>query len=427
MDKIINWLAKPKNLCTEDTLKVKMIFYGAILTSPLMFLYAWIAKIHIINAWPARVGYFASFIHILSPLLCKWTKNHLFIISILLFAGFSHQATFAFFSGGFKSSIIIWFAVLPVIASIVTGWQGTILWATISIIATLGFAIAEYNHFAFPNEISPEGFLLAQNLISFGMIVLNAFLIYLFLDYHQSTQSKLQIKNNSISDLLRILIHDIANPLMAAKIRIEKVFQNFLNDDQQLNLNKSLKALNDINEIIQSTRSAYLLQNELNKLSFQLTNFSELLEDVIDGFDHPLKLKNIQIKIRNKLPPSYSIKINQSSIKYQLLANLISNAIKFSNKDSKIMIDLDVIENFLQISIQDFGVGIPEKHINHLFDIAIQKQREGTSGEQGTGFGLHLAYKTVFAHHGQITVHSQNLNTNQISGTTFVIHLPTNL
>ena len=92
-----------------------------------------------------------------------------------------------------------------------------------------------------------------------------------------------------------------------------------------------------------------------------------------------------------------------------ILRNLISNAIKFTSNSGTIIISSEKQENsnFIEISVEDTGVGIPKDTIDNLFRIDKNTSTQGTENETGTGLGLILCKEFVEKHNGKIWVESE--------------------
>ncbi len=105
----------------------------------------------------------------------------------------------------------------------------------------------------------------------------------------------------------------------------------------------------------------------------------------------------------------------------QMLLNLISNAVKFSNPKSFVRLDVTHLakESKVQLVVSDSGVGMPAEELQKIFDQFYQIERHGSSVRQGTGLGLSLTKGFVELHGGTIAVESR-----VGSGSTFTIKLP---
>ncbi|MCB0744671.1 MAG: response regulator, partial [Ignavibacteriae bacterium] len=106
----------------------------------------------------------------------------------------------------------------------------------------------------------------------------------------------------------------------------------------------------------------------------------------------------------------------------QVLRNLINNAIKFSKENSKIYIDINVIDSEIQkieVSVSNFGIGIPTEEYIDVFDKFVQSSKTRTNAG-GTGLGLSICKEIITDHDGDIWVES-NLDSGW---TTFTFQLP---
>lgn len=99
--------------------------------------------------------------------------------------------------------------------------------------------------------------------------------------------------------------------------------------------------------------------------------------------------------------------------------NLISNALKFSGENNHIEISLSTSDINIFICVKDFGIGIPQEHLPHIFDRFSKARRAGLRGETPVGLGLSIVHQIVKKHRGEIEVESL-----ENGGTTFTITLP---
>lgn len=102
----------------------------------------------------------------------------------------------------------------------------------------------------------------------------------------------------------------------------------------------------------------------------------------------------------------------------QVLGNLVSNAVKFTEKGS-VTIEVQPVQNKLQFSVTDTGIGIAETNLPHIFDEFWQSDSSLTRKYQGTGLGLALTKKMLALLHGEIRVESR-----EDAGSCFTFELP---
>ncbi|MEI6680667.1 MAG: ATP-binding protein [Mariniphaga sp.] len=90
-----------------------------------------------------------------------------------------------------------------------------------------------------------------------------------------------------------------------------------------------------------------------------------------------------------------------------VLRNLVSNAIKFTNRNGTIQLKALRQNNKVQITVSDSGIGIDEARKNNLFGINEKMVTSGTENEPGTGLGLVLCKEFITKHNEKIWIESQ--------------------
>jgi signal transduction histidine kinase/DNA-binding response OmpR family regulator len=103
----------------------------------------------------------------------------------------------------------------------------------------------------------------------------------------------------------------------------------------------------------------------------------------------------------------------------QVMVNLLSNSIKFTNEDGEVMVSTRPFEDQLEITVTDNGVGIPDDRLPYIFDRFYQVDDRATRTHEGTGIGLALTKELVELMRGHITVTS-----TEGEGTRFTILFP---
>jgi PAS domain S-box-containing protein len=104
----------------------------------------------------------------------------------------------------------------------------------------------------------------------------------------------------------------------------------------------------------------------------------------------------------------------------QILANLLSNALKFTPSDGRVMVSVTTDGAHAVLSVEDNGVGIPADLQPRVFDLFVQGQSGLHRREPGLGVGLTLVKRLVELHHGRIEVASEGLG----RGSVFTVHFP---
>jgi signal transduction histidine kinase len=103
----------------------------------------------------------------------------------------------------------------------------------------------------------------------------------------------------------------------------------------------------------------------------------------------------------------------------RILLNLLSNAIKFTDKGGHISVKISRVDDMIQISVKDTGIGIPEEMQKTIFDRFIQADRTITKTGEGSGIGLSLVKALTEMHQGSVV-----LNSKPGEGSEFIVSFP---
>lgn len=151
---------------------------------------------------------------------------------------------------------------------------------------------------------------------------------------------------------------------------------------------------------------------------FEIANVAELISQAI-LMNQPYSEKfNINYKFINNLPVNTCLNIDKNRFN-QILTNLLSNACKFSSKNSEVVISATLTKNSVQVSIKDHGNGIPEEFQDKIFNKFTQVDSSDTRQIGGTGLGLSICKNLVEKMNGSIS-----FKTEVNIGTTFTIKFP---
>lgn len=145
---------------------------------------------------------------------------------------------------------------------------------------------------------------------------------------------------------------------------------------------------------------------EQNQLVLKLakTNWGDVLQAAIADLQLRAQVRNRSIEVH--IPSDLPIVATDSISIVEVVINLIDNAIKYSHDGGKIVVRVAVKQDgMVETTIQDFGVGIPESVMPHLFDRFYRSHRTNAS-VGGTGLGLYLSKAIIGAHGGEIWVDS---------------------
>lgn len=420
------------NLLTNSHIKdSKTELWGAhcqiiitLTTGILMWGYTFLAYFTIDHSTPWIVGIIACLVHNLSPLFLRWPGSLPLAANFLIAAGMIHQGIFAYFSGGYLSPILIWFGILPMLGGIMDGIRGVVIWSILTTL-TASFLLYLYLFDLFPqNLISNEGIIIGQSMMVFGWIFLSSCIIAAFISFRNSHEKMIKAGLERIASLIRILCHDISNPLMNIKLRtqlLEKKYDLF----EEKNSGRIKKSIEDIENIIEQIKLWQSSETGSYKVNVKPFHFGKMIAPLKDQFEEKLNLKNLELHYKSRVGQEDIIIADERIVYGHILSNLLSNAIKFSPHDSVIEITFDNRDGVGVIEVVDYGIGIPCDLISKIFLVDEATNRSGTNGEQGTGFGLPIVKSFVEAMKGTIEIESETVNSEvKNSLTKFIIRLP---
>jgi signal transduction histidine kinase len=200
--------------------------------------------------------------------------------------------------------------------------------------------------------------------------------------------------------LLKVLLHDVSNPLMVLKYYTSK-FEGST-PQEKTNLEKIKKSLGAMEDILVQVKESYRKKLAQDTIKLSPVLLEECFKEVSFMFAPALEKKNVTLQIHNELSPRTLVLADKASLTYSVLSNLISNSLKFSYPNSEIEILVTEDSRFVYLDVKDYGPGIPQEVIQNLISDTSIVSTQGTSGEVGTGFGLSIVKSYVDSYGGQI-------------------------
>jgi signal transduction histidine kinase len=230
------------------------------------------------------------------------------------------------------------------------------------------------------------------------------------------TSEALAESNRDYARIMKVVAHDLKNPLGAingicAFLLARTTSQPKEKEMLELIRTSSQHSLEIIDDLLEVN-----FNQEGKVLKTEEVDIGLLLQQCIDLLR--FKAKNKQQQIIVKAEMGVMVKADYDKI-WRVVNNLVVNAIKFSLVGKKIHVFLDKMDGYVQVCVQDTGMGIPEELKDKVFDMFTEAKRTGTSGEQPYGLGLCINKQLVEAHGGSIWFESI-----QEVGTSFYFTLP---
>jgi two-component system sensor histidine kinase/response regulator len=232
-------------------------------------------------------------------------------------------------------------------------------------------------------------------------------------ELNATLEKKVELRTRELKELnatkdkfFSIIAHDLKNPFNTLLGFSELLITN-INEYDKNRIGEFIKI------IFQTSKNAYMLLENLLEWSRSQTGrlemapsdieIAELVDDNIDLVYNNASNKKLELNNRvDKKVKAYA----DSNMTNTIIRNLLSNAIKYTATGGKIDITSKTVNNYVEVTVSDTGVGIKEENISKLFRIDENFSTKGTNDESGTGLGLILCKEFVKKNGGDIWVTS---------------------
>jgi signal transduction histidine kinase len=223
----------------------------------------------------------------------------------------------------------------------------------------------------------------------------------------QATVEQLQEFDRLKSAFVGIVSHELRTPLTSIKTFAENLLDGVagpLNEKQhhyasriQFNADQLRRMLNELLDLSK-------IEGGRMEVRPTVLSLPELLADLLEGFQPIAQRKSIIVDVCS-MEHMPKVRADRDKL-YEVLANLLENAIKFTPSGGCVRISAQVLdERLIQIGISDTGCGISEEHLPKIFDKFYRVRSAAVDGA-GTGLGLAIAKGLIELHGGTIAVES---------------------
>jgi two-component system phosphate regulon sensor histidine kinase PhoR len=221
------------------------------------------------------------------------------------------------------------------------------------------------------------------------------------------------------SDFVANVSHELRTPLTSIKGFVETLLDGALEDpessrrfltivatetDRMVNL---VQDLLELSRLEGTDRAWHLVPLDLGGLARETADSYREIAQEAD--------LSLHVEIGDYLPPIQG----DATLLRQVIANLLDNAIKYTEPGGHVWLTLSGSDEALHLSVRDTGVGIPTKHLSRIFERFYRVDKGRCRKMGGTGLGLAIVKHIVEKHHGKITVESE-----YGEGTCFTVTLP---
>jgi len=222
----------------------------------------------------------------------------------------------------------------------------------------------------------------------------------------EESEEKLKELNANKDRFFSIIAHDLRSPFTTLIGYTELLHEDFESTSRE-ELKESIEILHTT-----SKRIYNLLENLLSWARIQTgrmpyqplkLDISIICKDIVNLFEENAKIKNIDLSY--DMEKDLYVYADKNMID-TVIRNLVSNALKFTPSGKTIVLSAERLDNFIEVSVTDTGLGMSQDVLSKLFKIDQHVTTLGTTGEKGTGLGLILCKELVEKNGGKIGVES---------------------
>ena len=198
------------------------------------------------------------------------------------------------------------------------------------------------------------------------------------------------------------ITHEIRNPLHTISGSLEMLqLKNLPAEQQQRYVETAARQTERINRLFKDLMTLQRYDSDSYFIEKKPFDLQLILEDIEEMFRNQAVEKNLDL-IVDKKPAS--VFADPSKIE-QVLENLVSNAIKYTN-DGYIKVSLSESDTEVTVNVEDSGIGISEDHLSRLFDRFYRTDKARSRDKGGTGLGLSVVKSILTAHGSTINIES---------------------
>ena len=208
-------------------------------------------------------------------------------------------------------------------------------------------------------------------------------------------------------EFLADVSHELKTPIFAAQGFVHTLLDN-PEEDLEIRmkfLEKAAKSLDGLDNLVQDLLTVSQIETGAVKIEKKKINLRPLIEEIFEQVEAKAAKREVKLKL---IAPDGNIQVKADTQRIsQVILNLVVNAIKYGKEKGLVQVIVSEKKKAYTISVVDNGPGIPEEHLNRIFDrfYRVDKSRAKNSG--GTGLGLSIVKHIVQAHNSKISVQSE--------------------
>ncbi len=239
----------------------------------------------------------------------------------------------------------------------------------------------------------------------------------------QNSERELRELNATKDKFFSIISHDLRNHLTALLGFSDMLYRSFqkFDDEKKHKYSRSIdRSAKDLYDLLENLLQWARTQTGVLQCKPRTFDLGVLIPEIISAYNINAKKKNVNLSWEIR---KYTYAYADKNMVRTVMRNLISNAIKFTEKNGDVRVTANGKEGFVEVSVLDTGVGIRSEKKGTLFKIGKTRSTRGTAKEKGTGLGLIICREFIEKNNGRIWFESP-IPDGSDKGSVFYFTLP---
>lgn len=207
-------------------------------------------------------------------------------------------------------------------------------------------------------------------------------------------------------EILADISHEIRTPLTYIKSYLHVLMDGLVKSKAEENKYLTLisRETNRLHRLVQGLLDLNKLEANVIQLNCQPIVFAQLVEDIMMKYESICQEKRLHLSY--SLDYDIIIYGDEERIE-QILQNIIDNSIKYSKENGSIRVELEEIQDEIQISVSDNGLGMSRESLSKITDRYFRVKKTHATSSDGVGIGLSIVEKLVHLHNGRMKIESE--------------------
>ena len=426
LKKISYWLP-PAHLAGERGVQKTALLNAAVTLIVAFFLMIYgLLFYYLCGAHIVLLGYILSFVLALATIVIYRRSASLrlsinYLIGVSLFSLI--YATF--FTGGLKSPALIWLVAVPSVGGNLLKERDKLFWGGAT---SLTFALLywlDYINLVFINVV-PDPFRNTYLFLTLASAMTGGLACTLIFDRDiQSLLEQTVEQESRIRTLLRTVLHDLANPLAILSGATHILQSSMQSTEKGGKWWRAITgAIGQMGDILDKIRDLEKIKGKKLAISITPVALSEAIHTALATVEERFNEKELHLVYPANSSAGVVVLADPVTLTNQVIINLLTNAIKFSERGSSIHISVAKQDTFIRLTIEDHGIGMSRAMVRSLQKTGELTSRHGTDGEKGSGFGLPIIRAFVEMYGGWMETESKSIDEfPKDHGTKFTIYM----